>query len=116
MCHFFVAVIGFILVSALSEFSSEKGKFDQAIAPEQPMSSTAPPQPIPTLTISQPATMTPNKNDTAVQKAVSGGEPRHMTTVTKEGEEEVKEVVPVTENKKRDTEHVKMVVSASAIS
>ena len=101
------------MISAMSEFSSEKGKFDQAIAPEQPTSSTAPPQPIPTLTISQPATMTPtNKNDTAVQKSVPCEEPRHITTMTKEGEEEVTELVPVTENKKRDANHVKMVVSA----
>ena len=86
-----------------------------AIAPEQPTSNTAPPQPIPTLTISQPPTMTPtNKNNTAVQKAVSGGEPRHITTTTKEGEEEVTELVPVTENKKIDAKQVKMVVSANA--
>ena len=59
--------------------------------------------------------MTPtNKNDTAVQKAVSGEEPRHIKTRTKEGGEEVTELVPVTENKKRDSEHVKMVVSANA--
>ena len=55
-----------------------------------------------------------NKNDTAVQKAVSGEEPRHIKIRTKEGGEEVTELVPVTENKKRDAEHVKMVVSANA--
>ena len=59
--------------------------------------------------------MTPNnKNDTAVQKAVSGEEKKHITTTTKEVEEEVTELVPVTEHKKRDTEHVKMVVSTNA--
>ena len=59
--------------------------------------------------------MTPtNKNDTAVQKAVSGEEPRNITTMTKEGGEEVTEPVPVTENKKIDAKHMNMVVSAKA--
>ena len=99
----------------LSEFYSEKGKFDQAIAPEQPTSSNAPPQPIPTLTISQPATMTPKIiNHNADQKAVYGKEPRHIKTTTKEFKEEVTELVPVTDHNKKDAEHVKMVVSANA--
>ena len=56
--------------------------------------------------------MTPtNKNDTAAQKAVTGEEPRHIETLTKEGGEEVTELFPVTEHKKRDAEHVKMVVN-----
>ena len=59
--------------------------------------------------------MTPTNNkDTAVQKAVSGEEARHITTTAKEGEEEVTELVPVADNKKREAEHVKMVVSANA--
>ena len=73
------------------------------------------PQLIPNLTILQPATMTTNNNnDTDEQKAVSGEEKKHITTTTKEVEEEVTELVPVTEHEKRDTEHVKMVVSANA--
>ena len=42
--------------------------------------------------------MTPNnKNDTAEQKAVPGEEKKHITTTTKEVEEEVTELIPVTE-------------------
>ena len=57
--------------------------------------------------------MTPiNIKDTAVQKAVLGEEAKHTTTTTKEGEEDVTELVPVTKNKKRDAEHAKIVVNA----
>ena len=59
--------------------------------------------------------MTPtNNNDTPVKKAVSGKEPSHIKTRTKEGGEEVTELVPVTDNKRIDAEHVKTVVSANA--
>ena len=55
-----------------------------------------------------------NKNDTVVQKAFSGEEPSHIKTWTKEGGEEVTWLVQVTENKKIDAEHVKMVFSVNA--
>ena len=59
--------------------------------------------------------MTPkNINNNSVKKEVSGEEPRHIKTTTNEVEEEMTELVPVTENTKKDAEHVKMVVSANA--
>ena len=83
--------------------------------PKQPSSSTATLQTIPYLTISQPATITSiNKNNITSQKEVPGEEPIHIKKVSKEGVEEVIELVLVTENKTIKAEHVKMVANTNA--
>ena len=57
---------------------------------------------------------TNNRNYTATQKAVSGGEPTHLSTVNLEGGEEATEVFLITEDKKKVDKHVKMVSRTKA--